>query len=67
MTQKLITADAEVWVDLSEWNDDEIKEEYLSRHGSPATPNDLLYYWIKDQNPPQLVRDWVWEIFGRVL
>jgi hypothetical protein len=66
---KTVTAEVEVDVDLSDFSDEELIEELESRDKKvTGNYNDQLYYWLRDQKDvPDYVRDWCFNVFGRIL
>lgn len=68
-----VTVEAEVFVDLDEISDAEIKEEYDARKLGDRPPDtddfpEHLYLFLRTlPEVPPAVRDWVWAKYGRVL
>lgn len=68
MPTKTVTADVDVEIDMDDFTNDEVREEYLGRFGVSTVSLEQIYEeFSRRGDAPKVLRDYLYETIGRIL
>jgi hypothetical protein len=68
MPTKTVTVDADVEIDMDDFTDDEVAEEYKNRFGGNTIRLEQVYEeFARRGDAPPVLRDFLYEQLGRIL